>query len=46
MSMGNYLGVAARQHSVVKTPRRIGIAHVTVVPTNYDPDEDRSTEEC
>lgn len=42
MRMGNYLGVHALPSTVATQPRRFGIAHVTVVPTNYDPDEDHS----
>lgn len=40
MSMGNYLGAGPHSTRVATTPRRFGIAHVTVVPTNYDPDDE------
>lgn len=40
MSMGNFLVVAADILPVATTANRFGIAHVTVVPTNYDPDTD------
>lgn len=39
MLMGNVLCVAPRQPRMAAQPRT-GIAHPTVVPTNYDPDED------
>jgi len=43
--MGNYLGVPTQPNGVATRPRRFGIAHVTVVPTNYDPDEDHPDED-
>lgn len=40
MNMGNYLGQCDQLSSVMATKQPAGIDHLTVVPTNFDPDED------
>jgi len=40
MSMGNYLGGASERHRVMATKQPTGMDHLTVVPTNFDPDID------
>lgn len=47
MHMGNYLGVWTIHSSVMAATTRdtFGIHHPTVVPTNYEPDDDRADDE-
>jgi len=45
MSMGNYLGGASERHRVMATKQPTGMDHLTVVPTNFEPDIDDSAEE-
>jgi len=47
MHMGNYLGCPAVVSLVMAASSRntFGIRHTTVVPTNYDPDEDGTNED-
>lgn len=45
MSMGNYMRVGAEETGTMAvTDHPVGIDHLTVRPTNFDPEEDRTAE--
>jgi len=45
MSMSNYLSGEAEHQRVMATKQPTGMDHLTVVPTNFEPDIDDSAEE-
>jgi len=42
MIMGNYIRPARQLVAVMATEQPAGIDHLTVVPTNFDPDEQQT----